>query len=836
ITGSDDNHAPRLFDPGDYLTVPNAGSYVEIADAPNLRVNNQTVSMWVKPDGVSSQWQPLLTKSGPSGESNTRDYSLWIPPNTLNVHHSITLNGSNNPYTSTGSLIQGEWNHIAATYDGSTMKVYINGVLDSQASRSGTAYTGSEKLYIGGIPNGTLLNLGAFKGSIADVRLYNFAETQAQIQSSMRTLLTGTETGLVYNTHFGLDANGKVLNITGTPNPGALTGQAQVTTGIRLDEDSSYTFAESKFKVDFLYSDADGDPFAGIKLIALPTHGSLKLDGNAVTVNQAIAGTALAKLVYTPDANWNGVDGFDWQAYDGTSYSDTETLSLTVTPVSDAPVFTVGTPSATLVEAGGVANATVGTSTASVTLTKSDADSAASVRYDTTYLTTNGWTTTDSGATYSKSGIYGTATLTVATDVVSYQLSNNDGNTQALIKNQAVTDSFPLRVTDGVTTAQANAVFSITGSNDAPAITSSGAGTTATVSVAENTATAVAATASDIDGYYELFGSGQNVNLASGFQRDNQWKIVTLPTGSSVTDTVPYNAYVPRNVVGVFYGGNSGTAGSQGGITSGDNKYFWIAPASTTGAIRSGIYNWIAAQNFTVAEAGTYKFNFPASGDNELQFFINGSVDTSNPLKPTITGGTQIGPLAGNFTTVFPFTGQAQLNAGVNTAYMVLNDYGGETAALIGNSFFRAADFIPAFAITGGADQNLFNINTSTGVLSFKTAPDFENPADADKNNSYIVDVTVSDGDGATDVQTLTFNVTAVNESAPVITPGAASAVLIEAGGVANGTPGTASATLTLTLSDADAGDTARIDVNAMEEEEDWSTADGGATYTLKGT
>jgi RHS repeat-associated protein len=50
------------------------------------------------------------------------------------------------------------------------------------------------------------------------------------------------------------------------------------------------------------------------------------------------------------------------------------------------------------------------------------------------------------------------------------------------------------------------------------------------------------------------------------------------------------------------------------------------------------------------------------------------------------------------------------------------------------------------FSIIVGTDAALFSIDASTGVLSFKIAPDFEAPADADHNNSYTVRVQVSDG------------------------------------------------------------------------------------------
>ena len=61
--------------------------------------------------------------------------------------------------------------------------------------------------------------------------------------------------------------------------------------------------------------------------------------------------------------------------------------------------------------------------------------------------------------------------------------------------------------------------------------------------------------------------------------------------------------------------------------------------------------------------------------------------------------------------------------------------------------------------ISGGADQNAFEINSDTGNLSFKTSPDFENPTDANKDNAYIVQVRVTDSATAADTQTLTVNV-----------------------------------------------------------------------------
>ena len=72
-------------------------------------------------------------------------------------------------------------------------------------------------------------------------------------------------------------------------------------------------------------------------------------------------------------------------------------------------------------------------------------------------------------------------------------------------------------------------------------------------------------------------------------------------------------------------------------------------------------------------------------------------------------------------------------------------------------------DPITGWSMTGGSDRALFNL-ANDGVLSFKSAPDYENPGDANSDNGYEIEVTASDGTDNSDPLTLTVNVTNVNE------------------------------------------------------------------------
>jgi hypothetical protein len=74
------------------------------------------------------------------------------------------------------------------------------------------------------------------------------------------------------------------------------------------------------------------------------------------------------------------------------------------------------------------------------------------------------------------------------------------------------------------------------------------------------------------------------------------------------------------------------------------------------------------------------------------------------------------------------------------------------------------------YSISGGADAAKFTIGSSSGVLAFVSAPDFEVPTDANADNAYLVTVMVSDGTN-TDTQTITVSVQDVGEGGGGSTP-----------------------------------------------------------------
>ena len=94
------------------------------------------------------------------------------------------------------------------------------------------------------------------------------------------------------------------------------------------------------------YSDPDSDAMNQIKLITLPSDGTLTDDDEgacntqgtgACEANDIIVLAKLDDLFYTGDSNYNGADSFTFQVYDGTDWSSTATMSITVSAANDAP-------------------------------------------------------------------------------------------------------------------------------------------------------------------------------------------------------------------------------------------------------------------------------------------------------------------------------------------------------------------------------------------------------------------------------------------------------------------------------------------------------------------
>jgi hypothetical protein len=127
---------------------------------------------------------------------------------------------------------------------------------------------------------------------------------------------------------------------------------------------------------------------------------------------------------------------------------------------------------------------------------------------------------------------------------------------------------------------------------------------------------------------------------------------------------------------------------------------------------------------------------------------------------------------------------------------------------------------VTAYAFeTGGADNNRFSLNTATGALTFINSPNFEAPGSAAGTNTYTVRVRASDAAGNSAVQTVTVNVTDLDEVLPVFTAGPSATASIAENTPTSTVVHTASATdnvgVTAYAFDGSGADNNRFSINA---------------------
>jgi hypothetical protein len=216
------------------------------------------------------------------------------------------------------------------------------------------------------------------------------------------------------------------------------------------------------------------------------------------------------------------------------------------------------------------------------------------------------------------------------------------------------------------------------------------------------------------------------------------------------------------------------------GATDKDNEGVWKwATGPEVGVTVSDLYdNWNSGEpNNSSSHSGS------PEGEDYAQFYVSGGTPGKwNDLPGAgATAGklnyyvVEYGGMIGDNPTEAAASSSSTLT--VQARPVITSNSGGATASInYAENDTAAVTTVTAsdadsgdsktFSISGGADSDLFTIHSSTGALTFKTSPDYEGAGD----NSYEVTVRVTDSTGLYDEQTLTVNVTDVNDHAPVFT------------------------------------------------------------------
>ena len=160
---------------GGALVFNGASAFVTINDAASLHLTTaMTLEAWVNPSTVDHAWRDVIYKG------NDNYYLEGTSPNSSRPAMGGTYGG--NLY-GTAALTANTWTHLAATYDGTTMRLYVNGAQVTSQPQTGSIATSGNPLQIGG----DSIYGQYFAGMIDEVRVYNQALTAAEIQTDMNT-------------------------------------------------------------------------------------------------------------------------------------------------------------------------------------------------------------------------------------------------------------------------------------------------------------------------------------------------------------------------------------------------------------------------------------------------------------------------------------------------------------------------------------------------------------------------------------------------------------------------------------------------------------------------
>ena len=277
--------------------------YLTLGSASQLRSATFTVELWFQRTAAGTPTStgtggvtnavPLITKGRAEAETAAADvnYFLGIDATTNKLvadfeeGQSGSTPSANHPITGTTAIAIGStWHHAAATYDGTTWNLYLDGALDgtlavnkpANASTNVPTTVGSA-LTTGGVA------AGFFGGTVDEVRIWDVARTGPQIAGSKDSEITGSQANLLGRWGMNEGSGSSAADSAGSGYNGTLIGSpawvsgfpiviandAPVCAGVPLTtaEDTAGDAAPS-------CTDGDGDPLTyAIAGAAQPRHG-----------------------------------------------------------------------------------------------------------------------------------------------------------------------------------------------------------------------------------------------------------------------------------------------------------------------------------------------------------------------------------------------------------------------------------------------------------------------------------------------------------------------------------------------------------------------------------
>ncbi len=170
------------------------GGYIDIPHSPALANQQFTIDAWVKPNGAplgpasnNDFWGAVIVQKGlppPTGYTNVPISLAWSAQQQKFVFTFGVM--TTERIVSSSTFPTGTFYYVAATYDGSTFKLYVNGALEAQMALVKTILYSPAIPWTIGSTAAPIRAVGyprTFNGVIDEVEIFNRALTQGEIQS-----------------------------------------------------------------------------------------------------------------------------------------------------------------------------------------------------------------------------------------------------------------------------------------------------------------------------------------------------------------------------------------------------------------------------------------------------------------------------------------------------------------------------------------------------------------------------------------------------------------------------------------------------------------------------
>ena len=180
--------------------------HVRVADSPNLRLTTAfTLAAWVNPASRGT-YDEILSKWGAVLPVDHNGYTFAIHPDGRSYVAASPDGNTGVSVLTTTAIPVNTWTHLTGTYDGSKLRIYINGVLNNETIYNGGVFPTLDDLSIGGVVGGAAVGGGIsfFHGKIDEVMIYNRALNGSEVltlvpEPSVLTIFAIGAVGLLAN-------------------------------------------------------------------------------------------------------------------------------------------------------------------------------------------------------------------------------------------------------------------------------------------------------------------------------------------------------------------------------------------------------------------------------------------------------------------------------------------------------------------------------------------------------------------------------------------------------------------------------------------------------------